>query len=75
MGAPDHANSVETNVMAVGTPTTQLGADNPDNDGNTYVGTLDTATETAFCVYCIDLDDHVIHAVHYGAGLDREIGY
>lgn len=75
LGAPDHANSVETNVMAVGTPTTQLGADNPDNDGNTYVGTLDTATETAFCVYCIDLDDHVIHAVHYGAGLDREIGY
>lgn len=75
LGMADAAGSVETEIMAVGTPTTQPGADNPDNDGNTYPGTLGTATETAFCVYCIDLDNHVIHAVHYGAGLDREISY
>ena len=75
LGMADAADSVETEIMAIGTPTTQPGADNPDNDDNTYPGTLDTATETAFCAYCIDLDDRVIHAIHYGAGLDREIGY
>lgn len=68
----------ETNVMAVSTPTSSLGSGsshNDDNDGNNYPNVKDTAEETAFCVYSIDLDNHKIHAIHYGAGIDREISY
>ena len=71
-------NSDLTNVMAVSTPTSGFGAGeghNDDNDGNWYDSVKDTAEETAFCVYSIDLDNHVIHAIHYGNGIDREISY
>ena len=67
-----------TGVMAVSTPTLGFGSGsshNDDNDGNNYPNVKDTAEETAFCVYSIDLDNHVIHAIHYGAGIDREISY
>lgn len=63
-------------IMAIGTPTSSFGTSgtqNNDNDGNYYDNVKDTAQETAFCVYSIDLDNHVIHAVHYGAGIDRTI--
>lgn len=66
----------QTSVYAIGTPTTGFITDrNGDNDGNTYSSVKDTAQETAFCVYSIDLDNHVIHAIHYGNGIDREIHY
>lgn len=66
------------NIMAIGTPTSSFGTSgtqNNDNDGNYYDNVKDTAQETAFCVYSIDLDNRVIHAVHYGAGIDRTINY
>lgn len=70
------ANSGLSDIMAVGTPTTSFGVDkNADNDGNTYTSVKGTAQETAFCLYSIDLDDHIIHAIHYGAGCDREVNY
>lgn len=71
-------NGTQTNVMAVSTPTTGFGTGsghNDDNDNIWYDSVKDTAAETAFCVYGIDLDNHVIHAIHYGNGIDREINY
>lgn len=68
----------QTNVMAISTPTSGFGTGeghNDDNDGNWYDSVKDTAEETAFCVYSIDLDNHVVHAIHYGNGVDREISY
>ena len=63
-------------LMAVGTPTTSFITNgNEDNDGNTYSSVRDTASETAFCLYCIDLDNNKIQAIHYGNGIDREIEY
>lgn len=34
-----------------------------------------TAEDTSFSVLCIDLDNHIIKAICYGAGIDREISY
>ena len=68
--------STQTNVLAIGTPTSSFITNgNGDNEGNTYSSVKDTAQETAFCVYSIDLDNRVIHAIHYGNGIDREINY
>lgn len=72
------SSGTQSNVMAVSTPTSGFGTGaghNDDNDGNYYDSVKDTADETAFCVYSIDLDAHKIHAIHYGNGLDREINY
>lgn len=74
LGASD--NSTQTNIMAIGTPTTSFITNgNDDNEGNTYSSVRDTAEDTAFCVYNIDLDNNKIHAIHYGNGIDREINY
>lgn len=77
LGNPE-VDSDQIEVLAVGTPTLGFGTEvtqNNDNDGNGYPNVKDTAEETAFCVYSIDLDNRVIHAIHYGAGVDREISY
>ena len=71
-------NSSVSDIMAISTPTTGFGTGaghNDDNDNNWYDSVKDTASETAFCVYSIDLDNHVVHAIHYGNGIDREISY
>ena len=69
-------NSTQTNIIAIGTPTTSFVENgNTDNDGNTYTSVKDTASDTAFCIYSIDLDNHKVYAIHYGNGIDREIGY
>ena len=71
-------DGTQTDVMAVSTPTSGFGTGsghNDDNDGNYYDSVKDTADETAFCIYSIDLDNHIIHAIHYGNGIDREINY
>ena len=73
LGSTD--NSTQTNIMAVGTPTTSFGTTNPDNDGNTYTSVKGTAEETTFSVYAIDLDEHKIYSINYGKGIDREISY
>lgn len=44
-------------------------------DTATYNKTKNTADDTSFCVYCIDLDSHTIKAICYGAGYDREVNY
>lgn len=40
-----------------------------------YAKTANTATDTAFTVLCIDLDNYTINAVNYGAGIDRTVIY
>jgi hypothetical protein len=44
-------------------------------DTAAYNKTKDTAKDTSFCVYCIDLDSYTITAVCYGAGYDRNVKY
>lgn len=48
-----------------------------DSDGNPikYTKTMDTAESTSFMVNVIDRVNRKIHAIHYGAGIDREIDY
>ena len=46
------------------------------NDNDTaYTKTKDTAEDTSFNVIVIDKDNKKIHAINYGAGIDREIYY
>ena len=40
-----------------------------------YPKTVDTAEDTSFVVYCIDLDENVITSICYGAGYDRKVNY
>lgn len=40
-----------------------------------YPKTQGTATSTSFCVFTIDRKNRKIHAIAYGAGIDREISY
>ena len=42
---------------------------------NTYKKVEHSADDTAFNVFCIDLDNHTIKAINYGAGVDRELVY
>ena len=41
----------------------------------TYSKTQNSAKNTSFVVFCIDLDTHIINAVCYGAGYDRAVNY
>lgn len=40
-----------------------------------YNKTQGTATSTSFCVFVIDRKNRKIHALRYGAGIDRELEY
>lgn len=68
-----------SSVLRMCTPEACIGRANqyaaPWADETTYAKTAGTAEETAGCVFCIDLDNHVIRAICYGAGYDREISY
>ena len=48
-----------------------------DSSGNPvyYYKTLNSATSTSFCVTLIDRDSRKIHALHYGAGIDRVLDF
>lgn len=48
-----------------------------DSDGNPveYIKTMDTAESTSFVVNVIDRVNRKVHAVHFGAGIDREMEY
>ena len=41
----------------------------------TYNKTTASASDTAFCIYCVDLDTCTIRAICYGAGYDRTLNY
>ena len=40
-----------------------------------YKKTQGTGESTSFCVFTIDRKNRKIHALHYGAGIDRELDY
>lgn len=40
-----------------------------------YRKKVDSAESTSFCVFVVDRKNRKIHALHYGAGIDREIDY
>lgn len=44
-------------------------------DDVSYNKEADSAGDTSLVVYTIDLDKKLIHATHYGAGIDRQIAY
>lgn len=44
-------------------------------EDTTYSKTKNSAKDTAFCIYCIDLDTNTINAICYGAGYDRTANY
>lgn len=69
----------QANVWRMATPNACFGLENKDYTGyqedTAYTKTADSATDTAFCIYCINLDDYTIKAICYGAGYDRELTY
>ena len=44
-------------------------------EATTYAKTKNTAKDTSFVIYCIDLDTNIIKAICYGAGYDRTLNY
>ena len=40
-----------------------------------YLKQQNSAASTSFCVFVVDRDNRKIHALHYGAGIDREFDY
>lgn len=71
-----HGN--KTAVTRISTPEACIGRANQYDDWKettTYNKVKNTADDTSFVVYCIDLDAQSIKAFCYGAGYDREISY
>lgn len=69
-----------TSVTRIATPEACIGRANQYNydgwdEATTYNKVKNSADDTSFVVYCIDLDDQSIKAYCYGAGYDREISY
>lgn len=75
----DTGGGTQTGIYRISTPEACIGRENqydsPWKEDTSYPKTQGTAEDTAFCIYCIDLDEHIIKAICYGAGYDREISY
>lgn len=68
----------KTDVTRISTPESCIGRANQYDDWKettTYGKVTNSADDTSFVVYCIDLDSQNIKAFCYGAGYDREISY
>lgn len=75
-----NANSgTKTKVFRLATPNACYGRENEYggvwNETTTHTKTQNSAKDTSFVVYCIDLDTTTINAVCYGAGYDRALDY
>lgn len=68
-----------SDVLRIATPSSCYNRENTYEgvwgEDTNYDKTKDTAKDTAFCIYCIDLDTCTIKSICYGAGYDREIEY
>lgn len=75
----DTGLGTQTGIYRISTPEACVGRENqydsPWKESTSYPKTQGTAEDTAFCIYCIDLDAHTVNAICYGAGYDREINY
>lgn len=68
-----------TKVLRICTPEACIGRANQYDgvwkEATSYNKTTNSAKDTSFVVYCIDLNAQIIKAFCYGAGYDREISY
>lgn len=72
------SSTEQINVWRMATPNACFGKENKYDgyqEDTAYLKTANSASDTAFCVYCIDLDTYTIKAICYGAGYDRELNY
>lgn len=73
------SSNVQTDALRIATPEACYGRPNGYSgvwhEKTTYDKTENTAEDTSFVVYCIDLDTNTIKAICYGAGYDRIITY
>jgi len=71
----------ETNILRMASPESCIYRENAQGysdkwkEATSYPKTVGTAENTAFCIFCIDLDTYSINAICYGAGYDREVSY
>lgn len=72
-------SSEQTNVFRLCTPASRVDYVNhyspPWQESKWYGKTENTAEDTSFCVYCIDLDARTVKAFCYGAGYDVNFTY
>ena len=73
-------NGVQTEILRIATPEACFGRPNTYSgtefgESTTYNKSKDSAKDTSFVIYCIDLDTNTIKAICYGAGYDRTITY
>lgn len=77
VGVP--GSSAQTNVYRLCTPASRVDYVNhysaPWQESQWYGKTENTAEDTSFCIYCIDLDARTVKAFCYGAGYDRNVAY
>lgn len=77
IGVP--GSSEQTNVFRLCTPASRVDYVNhygaPWQESKWYGKTKNTAEDTAFCIYCIDLDARNVKAFCYGAGHDLNFTY
>ena len=73
MGSPNNGN--QSDVYRSCVPNACYGRENQYTgvwaDATTYSKTQNSADDTAFMVYCIDLDKFTVTGICYGAGADR----
>ena len=73
-------NTNLTDIRRISVPNACYGRENSESypqyqEETKYTKTQNSATDTAFCVYCIDLVNKKINVIHYGAGYSKEIDY
>lgn len=75
----DSYNKVKSDIYRISTPNAcynrENGYDGIWKDTVAYNKTKDSAKDTSFIIYCIDLDTNHIKAICYGAGIDRDLTY
>lgn len=75
----DTSKGNKSSVLRMATPNSCYNRENEYEgvwaDETAYHKTKDSAKDTSFCIYCIDLDACTIKAICYGAGYDREADY
>lgn len=75
----DTGAGTKTMVYRFATPEACTGRENQYTgvwaEDTGYPKTANTAEDTAFCIYCIDLDANTVQAICYGAGYDRSVSF
>jgi len=78
-GNTETADTPQYDISRLCTPEACIGRENQYSgvwaEDISYEKLAGTAEETAFCIYCINLDARTVKAICYGAGYDRQISY